>query len=122
MRFPRALLTVATATLLATPAIANQNTEAAAPSAATSTVATAAVPAFSEVEANASTEAVAQVGKALFSADGRRLGSIYKVTADGSAQLLLDSRMYVVPASSLSLDDRKIVTSLSKKDIIDLRR
>lgn len=108
MRFPRALLTVAAASFIVTPALASATTQA------NETVDT--------VAAASTGEPVAQAGKAIYSADGRRLGSIYKVMADGSAQLFLDSRLYTVPADTISSDDRKIVTSLSKKAIIDLRR
>jgi hypothetical protein len=56
-------------------------------------------------------------GKMLYSADGKRLGSVYRVGDDGSAQLILDGKMRTVPAETLSVVDGKLTTSLSKKDV-----
>lgn len=105
MRFPRAFVTLAAASLIAVPAIASETAQ------------DAAAPASAEAAAP-----VAKAGQAIFSADGRRLGSIYRVAADGSAQMLLDGRMFTIPAETISQNDGKIVTSLSKKDIISQRR
>lgn len=56
-------------------------------------------------------------GKMVY-AQGKRLGAVYRVAADGSAQVLLNGKAYVVPASTLSVEDGKIVTTLSKRDVI----
>ena len=45
-------------------------------------------------------------GKMLVAANGARLGSIYRVGPDGSAQLIIDGKMVTVPASTFcTLDD-----------------
>lgn len=57
-------------------------------------------------------------GKMLYAANGGRLASVYRVEDDGSVQLIMDGRMRTVPASTLSIADGKLTTSLSKPDII----
>lgn len=66
-------------------------------------------------------EAVAQEGKMLVAANGARLGAVYRVTDDGSAQLILDGKMVTVPASTLSVVDGKLTTSLSKSEVRKLK-
>jgi hypothetical protein len=56
-------------------------------------------------------------GKALFSADGKRLGAVYKVASDGSLQVILDGKLVSVPGSTVSVADGKVTTSLTKKDL-----
>jgi hypothetical protein len=56
-------------------------------------------------------------GKMLFGPSGERLAAVYKIGADGSAQIILNGKMVVVPASSLSAADGKLSTSLSKRDL-----
>lgn len=60
-------------------------------------------------------------GKMLLAANGARLGAIYRVTDDGSAQLIVDGKMVTVPAATLSVVDGKLTTSLSKSDLRKLR-
>lgn len=95
MRFPRALL----------PFIALTTASLALPS----------MPAYAS-------EFVAKEGKAIYSSDGKKLGSIYKVAPDGAARVFLDNRLFTVPADSITEADGKIVTNLTKRDIITLRR
>ena len=59
-------------------------------------------------------------GKMLVAANGARLGSIYRVGPDGSAQLIIDGKMVTVPASTLSLADGKLATSLTKSEVLAL--
>ena len=66
-------------------------------------------------------DAVAEAGKMLLGADGVRLGAVYRVTSDGSAQLIVDGKMVTVPAATLSVVDGKLTTSLSKSDVRKLR-
>jgi len=81
----------------------------------------ATLPAFS-AEAGAEAAApVASKGTMLFSADGGRLGPVYKVTADGSAQLIIDAKMVTVPASTISSKDGKLRTSLKKIEVLSLK-
>lgn len=79
----------------------------------------AAVPAIAQDATPPAASAVA--GKYLYDADGRNLGSIYKVTASGSAQIILDDRQITIPASTISLADGKLTTSLTKREIRNLR-
>jgi hypothetical protein len=60
-------------------------------------------------------------GKMLFASNGGRLGSVYRVQHDGSVQLILDGKMKTVPVGTLSMQDGKLTTSLSKAEVISLR-
>lgn len=66
-------------------------------------------------------DAVATEGKMLVSANGARLGAVYRVTDDGSAQLIVDGKMVTVPASTLSVVDGKLTTTLSKSEVRKLK-
>ena len=77
-------------------------------------VATAAAP----TAAAAAAPIVATKGKMLYAANGGRLGSVYRVGDDGSVQLILDGNMRTVPATTLSMVDGKLTTSLTKSDVI----
>jgi len=65
--------------------------------------------------------APAEEGKMLVAANGTRVGAVYRVTADGSAQLIVDGKMVTVPANTLSIVDGTLTTSLMKADIRKLR-
>ena len=78
----------------------------------------AAVPAFAQ---DAAPTATAVAGKYLFDANGRLLSSIYKVTPAGSAQIVLEDRQVTVPASTISLVNGKLTTSLTRREILKLR-
>lgn len=75
--------------------------------------------AFAPVAANA--QAAAEKGKMLYANGGVRLGAIYKVTEDGSAQIILDGRLVTVPGNTISAADGKIETSLTKNQLISTR-
>lgn len=68
----------------------------------------------------ATTAAVAVKGKMLMGANGARLGAVYRVVADGSAQIIIDGKMVTIPASTLSTVDGKLMTSLSKSEVLAL--
>lgn len=70
------------------------------------------------VQISAATAAADYKGKMLYTAGGDRLAAIYRVAADGNAQIILNGKMVNVPASSLSAADGKLTTSLSKKDLL----
>jgi hypothetical protein len=59
----------------------------------------------------------AKAGTMLVSADGVRLGPVYRVADDGSAQLIIKGKMATVPVSTLSMVDGRLTTSLSKSDV-----
>jgi len=60
-------------------------------------------------------------GAMLFSAEGGRLGPVYRVMSDGSAQIIIDARMVTVPVSTISNKDGKLTTSLKKPEVIALK-
>jgi predicted permease len=60
-------------------------------------------------------------GKMLYSADGRRIASIYRVTSEGAPQVILDGKLITVPVSSLSEANGKVTTSLSKPELARAR-
>jgi hypothetical protein len=64
---------------------------------------------------------VAAEGKMLLASNGARLGAVYRVTEDGSAQVIVDGKMVTIPADTLSVTDGKLVTSLSKAEVRKLR-
>jgi len=66
----------------------------------------------------AATAAVAEKGKMLVSANGSRLGTVYRVGPDGAAQIIIDGKLVSIPASTLSNVDGKLTTSMSKSDIL----
>lgn len=63
-------------------------------------------------------EKVAEKGKMLVAADGARLGAVYRVSDDGSAQVIIDGKMVSIPASTLSTADGKLTTSLTKHEVL----
>jgi hypothetical protein len=66
------------------------------------------------------TAAVAEKGKIVVASNGARLGTVYRVGSDGSAQLIIDGKMITIPASTLSNVDGKLTTSLSKSEVLAL--
>jgi hypothetical protein len=63
---------------------------------------------------------VAARGKMLVAADGARLGTVYRVDPDGAVQMIIAGKMVTVPASTLSSVDGRLVTSLSKNQVLAL--
>jgi len=88
---------------------------------ATATLAPAAYASETSQSVQAATEAAGTVqvdaGKMLYSSTGHRIASIYRVTAEGNPQVILDGRLITVPASTLSDADGKVTTSLSKREL-----
>lgn len=60
-------------------------------------------------------------GKMLYSVDGRRVASVYRVNAEGAPQVIIDGKLITVPASSLSEAGGKVTTSLTKSDLLRAR-
>ena len=77
--------------------------------------------ALATLTATAQTTFAAEKGKVVVSSNGSRLGSVYKVGADGSAQIIIDGKLVTIPASTLSSVDGKLTTSLSKSEVLALR-
>jgi hypothetical protein len=69
------------------------------------------------VSLSAVAQEAATEGKMLVASNGARLGAVYRVTDDGSAQLIVDGKMVTVPASTLSVVDGTLKTSLSKSEV-----
>ena len=59
-------------------------------------------------------------GSMLISANGSRLAQVYRVNADGSAQIIIDGKLVTVPAASLSMSGGKLTTSLTKSEVLAL--
>jgi hypothetical protein len=59
-------------------------------------------------------------GSMLISANGSRLAQVYRVGADGSAQIIIDGKLVTVPASTLSVSGGKLTTSLTKSEVLAL--
>lgn len=53
----------------------------------------------------------------LYNSEGKRLARVYDITRDGDPQVILNSKLYTIPASTLSIVNDKLTTSLSKRDI-----
>lgn len=75
---------------------------------ALSTLATAVT--LSPITAQAAETSVV-AGKTLYSANGKRLGAIYRVKADGTVQVIRDGKMISYPASTVSVAEGKVVTN-----------
>jgi hypothetical protein len=67
------------------------------------------------------TSTIAAKGKVLVAANGARLGPVYRVGADGAVQMIIGGKLVTVPASTLSSIDGRLVTSLSKSEILALQ-
>ena len=61
------------------------------------------------------------VGKMLYIAGGKKLGAVYKISASGSPQVLIDGKLVTVPAASLVEVNGKVETSLTKKELTSKR-
>ena len=71
--------------------------------------------------APAAAAAVAEKGKMLTAANGARLGAVYRVGPDGSAQIIIDGKLVTVPANTISISNGKLMTSLTKSEVLSLR-
>jgi hypothetical protein len=78
------------------------------------------LPAAAQQSADAPAAAVAEKGKMLISANGSRLGAVYRVAADGAAQIIIDGKLVTVPGNTLSMANGKLTTSLTKSEVIAL--
>jgi len=59
-------------------------------------------------------------GSMLIAANGARLAPVYRVGPDGSAQIILEGKLVTVPATTLSVTDGKLTTSLTKNEVLAL--
>ena len=79
------------------------------------------LPAFAQGTTEAPAAAVAEKGKMLIAANGSRLGAVYRVGPDGSAQIIIDGKLVTVPANTISITNGKLTTSLTKSEVLALR-
>ncbi|HKX78079.1 MAG TPA: hypothetical protein VJM34_06145 [Novosphingobium sp.] len=91
--------------------------------AALASISSAAIAAESTQPVQAASDEVAApaeiaAGAMLYGSDGRRIGRVYRVDANGNPQIILNSKMVTVPASTVSEADGKLSSSLSKKDVL----
>lgn len=63
-------------------------------------------------------EAAVSVGKYIYSADGKRLGAVYKVARDGSPRVIVEGKLVTVPVSSVTDTAGKLVTRLTKREVL----
>lgn len=68
-------------------------------------------------EAAATASVEVKRGDMLYSADGKRVGNIYRVSAAGDAQLIYRGKMITVPAATLSQAEGKLSTSLTLAEV-----
>jgi len=61
---------------------------------------------------------VATKGKMLVTSNGSRLGPVYHVGSDGSAQVIVDGKMVTIAATTLSITNGQLTTSLTKSEVI----
>jgi hypothetical protein len=55
---------------------------------------------------------------ALYGAEGNRIARVYSVSREGNPQVILNSALHTIPASTLSVVDGRLTTSLSKREIV----
>ncbi len=60
-------------------------------------------------------------GKALYNAKGSRIAAIYRVTQAGAVQVILEGKLITVPTDTLSQDNGKVVTTLTKAELLKSR-
>ncbi len=58
--------------------------------------------------------AVAVTGKPIYAAGGKRIGVVYRVLADGAAQVIINGKMVTIPASTISVNNGKVETNLDR--------
>lgn len=83
-------------------------------------LATLVVSAVTAVQVAAATP-VAATGKMLIDANGGRLAPVDRVDSDGSAEIIIDGRVVTIPATTLSVVDGKLKTSLKKPQVLALQ-
>lgn len=60
-------------------------------------------------------------GKMVYTSNGQRLAAVYRVSAEGDAQVILNGKLVTIPASTLSEAEGKLTTSLSRKEVSQAR-
>lgn len=61
-----------------------------------------------------------KTGATLRSSGNVRIGTVDRVNADGSVQVIYNSRFVTIPADKLTLVDNVVITSLTKAEVAKL--
>jgi hypothetical protein len=80
----------------------------------------AAVTAAAQDQSSSAAASAGSKGKMLIAANGARLGPIYRIGADGAAQIFIDGKLVSIPVTTLSTANGKLTTSLSKSEVLAL--
>lgn len=56
----------------------------------------------------------------LYTADGKRIGNVYRVSATGDAQLIYRGKMITIAAGTLTSAEGKLTTSLTMDEVRQL--
>ena len=75
---------------------------------------------FVTFSAMAADSPVATKGQMMLDADDRRLAPVQRVEDDGAAAIILDGKVITVPANTLSAQDGKLKTNLTKNQVLSL--
>jgi len=80
---------------------------------------TAALPSAAVAAAEEAAPAVSvSAGQVIYDAKGYRIAAVYRVTAEGDPQVIINGRLLTVSASTLSVVDGKLTTSLTKREVV----
>lgn len=80
--------------------------------------AVAATEASQSVQAPVEVAAVSvNAGRMIYGPNGQRIAPAYRVTSEGTVQVILNGKLVNIPSSTLSEVNGKIATSLTKKDL-----
>ncbi len=71
----------------------------------------------SAADAPAASGVQVHAGQMLYDSSEHRIAAVYRVTADGNVQIVLNGKLVTAPASSLSDVNGKLTTSLSKSEL-----
>lgn len=83
------------------------------------------VPAAVHAEEPAAATATAPVsvsaGRMIYGGNGQRIAPAYRVTSDGTVQVILSGKLVNIPASTLSEVNGKVSTTLTKSELLRAR-
>lgn len=57
-------------------------------------------------------------GEMLHASNGRKVAAVYEIGEEGEVRVIFARKLMTVPADTLFREDEKLMTSLSKRDII----
>lgn len=62
-----------------------------------------------------------RAGNMIYGGNGQRLAAAYRVTSEGTVQVILNGKLVNIPSNTLSLVNGKVTTSLTKADLSKAR-